>query len=121
MCSSLSSVGKSVASSLKFLASTIGLPPVPDAQNGDGRAAAVEADSIVADAEAELRRIDVLQTFDVAGTAFSETFNRLLDPARNALFEASHVIDGCLGPCNLHSLQPEPAHGLSVRNAFATI
>src|ERR1035438_1789874 len=72
--------------------SAVGLAAIADAEDLDGLALLVEADPVVADAEAILGRIDTLEPFHVARAGIDEAFDRLLDPAGNALIECGHVL-----------------------------
>ena len=57
---------------------------------------------VVADAEAELGRVDVLKAFDVASASFGEALHGLPDAAGDALNETGHVRQVRPGPFDLY-------------------
>src|ERR1035438_1988934 len=81
--------------------SAVGLAAIADAKDLDGLALLVEADPVVADAEAILGRIDTLEPFHVAHAGIGQAFDRLLVPAGNALIECGHVLQCRPGPLDL--------------------
>ena len=99
----------------------IGFSSVADAEDGYGLAVFVEADAVVADAKAELGRVDALQALHIADAGFGEALDRLLDAAGDALIETGHVGQSRTGPCDLHLLQSEPPHRFCMRNALAAV
>lgn len=66
----------------------------------------MEADAVVADSQAELGRVDILEELYVAGAGFGEALDGLLNAAGDAFVEIGHVSQGRLGPFDLHYSSP---------------
>lgn len=92
-----------------------------DAENGDGYSVVVEADAIVADAEAKFGRVDALEPSNVAGAGFGKAFEGVLDAAGDDTLKRGHFGQCRPGPRDLHLFESQLAHGFGVGNAFAAI
>ena len=67
----------------------------------------MEADAVVANAETELGRVDILETFYVAGADVGEALDGLLDAAGNAFVE----IGISARAVSVHSISITPIRG----------
>jgi hypothetical protein len=85
--------------------SAVGFAAVPDGEDFDGVAEIMEADAVVADAEPELRGIDVLETFYVAFAGGEETGQSMEDTKRSWLVDGAELSLGLVCPDDL------PGHG----------
>ena len=69
-------------------------------ENPDDLLILMEAHAPVADSQSELRRIDSLQSFHIAGAGFSESFHATLNTPRGRLVERRHVVQSRFRPFN---------------------
>ncbi len=60
---------------------TVGFFAIANAEDSNRASVLVEANPVVADAEAELGRVDTLELFYVTGSCYCEALNSLLDSA----------------------------------------
>ena len=72
-----------------------------DGENEDGIAELVEADAIVANAEAELGRFDILKAFQIAFASGEITNNDMQNTKCGSLVDSAEVSLGLVSPGNL--------------------
>ncbi len=72
-----------------------------DGKNFDCVAEIVEADTVSTDAQAELRRFDVLKPFDVAFFGLNEARQAVEDPHCGLLLDRANINLGRIGPSDL--------------------
>jgi hypothetical protein len=87
-------------------ASAIRLPAIEDADDADRFFILPEADAIIADAQAENRRVNALEFLDVDGTALGQPVNSLPNSASDAIFEFREIVKRGLVPPDLLHLKP---------------
>ena len=101
--------------------SAISFAAIADAEHAHGFFLKFKANTVIADAEPILGRIDVLKLLHVSCTSGAEALNGHLDPSGIAFIEFRHILQRCLGLFNLHPLQTQPAHSFLMRNASAAV
>jgi hypothetical protein len=79
----------------------VGFAAVFYGEDQDGVSEIVEADAVVAHAETELGRFDVLESLDIAFAGGKVTSHDMQDAERGGLVDSAKVSFGWIGPGNL--------------------
>ena len=85
--------------------SAVGFAAVADAEDAHGVVVLMEADAVVADSQAELWWVDILEAFDVAGAGFGEALDGLLTRAM-PLSRSAMSAKAVSVPLDLHYSSP---------------